>query len=75
MVTSISSDEGACSIELALSQAELFGLNLHNSREIVKQLSEAVATWHDEATTTGVSEAEQDRMSSAFEHDDLIAAR
>jgi len=44
LVTSISSDEGACSIELALSQAELFGLNLHNSREIVKQLSEAVAT-------------------------------
>jgi len=72
--TNISLDEGTCSIELALSQAELFGLKLSESREIVSQVGKAVKTWRNVATKVGVSKAEQDRMSSAFEHDDLIAA-
>jgi len=73
--TNISLEEGTCSIELALSQADLFGLNLNQSREIIKQVGEAVTTWREVAKVLGVSKAEQDRMSSAFEHEDLIAAR
>lgn len=73
--TNISLDEGTCSIELAMSQAELFGLNANESREIVSQVGKAVTTWRDVANNVGVSKAEQDRMSSAFEHDDLMAAR
>jgi len=73
--TNISLDEGTCSIELALSQSDLFGLNLKESRKIVSQVGKAVASWRDVACSVGVSKAEQDRMSSAFEHDDLVAAR
>jgi len=73
--TNISLDEGTCSIDLALSQAELFGLNLDQSRDIVRQVGKAVTSWRKIASDVGVSQSEQDRMSSAFEHDDLNAVR
>ena len=72
--TNISLDEGTCSIDLALSQAELFGLRLNESRSIVRQVGLATATWRDVAKNAGVSNAELDRMSSAFEHEDLSSA-
>jgi len=60
---------------LALSQADLFGLNLNESREIVKKVGEAVTTWREVVKVPGVCNVEQGRMLSAFEHDDLIAAK
>lgn len=72
--TNISLDEGTCSIELALSQAELFGLNSTQSREIIKQVASSVATWREVAQSVGSNKIEQDRMSSAFEHKDLVDA-
>jgi len=73
--TNISLDEGTCSIDLALSQAELFGLSLKESHKIVQQVGTAVSGWRDVASSVGTSKAEQDRMSSAFEHDDLHNAK
>ena len=72
--TNISLEEGTCSIELALSQAELFGLSLSEARNIISDVAVAVATWRVVATGVGSNKSEQDRMSSAFEHDDLIQA-
>lgn len=68
--TNISLDEGSCSIDLALSQAELFGLTLADARTIVAEVGQAVATWRDVSKTMGVSEKEVDRMASAFVHAD-----
>jgi len=73
--TNISLDEGTCSIDLALSQATLFGLKLEQARDIVRQVGKAVSSWRKVANDVGVRKSEQDRMSSAFEHDDLNAAR
>ena len=72
--TNISLEEGTCSIELALAQAELFGLTLTNTRKIVKEVGGAVTTWRDVAKSVGVKKSEQDRMSRAFEHEDLMRA-
>ncbi len=72
--TNISLDEGTCSIELALSQAELFGLSLKESRNVVAQVGKAVSSWRNIARGVGIANSEVERMSSAFEHDDLIVA-
>jgi len=75
LTTNISLDEGTCSIELALSQAELFGLTPGDSKEIINQVSSVVATWRDVAKSAGLSNSALDRMSSAFEHKDLADAQ
>jgi len=72
--TDISLEEGTCSIELALSQAELFGLGLSEARAIISDVAAAVETWRVVAKSVGSNKFEQDRMSSAFEHDDLVEA-
>lgn len=41
---------------------------------IAAEVGEAVATWREEARRLRISAAETERMSSAFEHDDLDAA-
>jgi len=72
--TNISLDEGSCSIDLALSQAALFGLSLADARTIVAEVGQAVSTWRDVSKTMGVSEKEIDRMASAFVHADFEMA-
>jgi serine/threonine-protein kinase HipA len=44
------------------------------AREIAAEVGQAVATWRDEAARLGLTEAEIDRMASAFEHEDLQGA-
>ncbi len=73
--TNISLDEGTCSIELALSQADLFGLSLAAARNIVSEVGKAVSAWREVAKGVGLTKPGWDRMSSAFEHSDLAYAR
>lgn len=75
LTTNISIDEGTCSIELARDQAELFGLSSKQASEIIAEVGTAVADWRSVAQTLGQSQTQIDRMASAFEHDDLEAAR
>jgi len=72
--TNISLDEGTCSIDLALSQAELFGLSLISARKIVVEVGQAVATWREVAKALGLNRGEIERMESAFEHGDSVMA-
>ena len=72
--TNISLDEGTCSIELALSQADLFGVTRKDSNAIVREVGMAVSSWNDVAKRVGLSKAPIDRMSSAFDHKDLADA-
>ena len=71
LTTNISLDEGTCSIELALSQAELFGLGIDDAKETVAEVGAAVADWRRIAAQAGQTSKQIDRMASAFEHDDL----
>lgn len=73
--TNISLDEGTCSIDLALSQATLFGLSLVEAQSVTSEVGAAVATWRDVAKSVGLVKLEQERMSSAFEHGDLAFAK
>lgn len=74
LTTNISLDEGTCSIELALSQSELFGLSLGDAKAIVSEVGRAVKDWRRIARQAGQTENQLDRMASAFEHEDLNAA-
>jgi len=46
-------------------------LTLTNARKMVREVGGAVTTWRDVANSVGSNKSDQDRMSSAFEHEDL----
>ena len=72
--TNISIDDATCSIELALDQAGMFGLNDRQAKGITLEVARAVAPWRAVAASVGESPAAIERMSSAFEHEDLERA-
>ncbi|MCA8891359.1 MAG: HipA domain-containing protein [Hyphomonas sp.] len=74
LTTNISLDEGTCSIDLALSQAELFGLSLADAKENVVEVGCVTKGWRQVARQVGETTSRIDRMASAFEHGDLRAA-
>jgi serine/threonine-protein kinase HipA len=74
LTTNIDLDEGTCSVDLAESAAEYFGLGLAQARTVIKEVAAATATWRTVAKETGARPAEINRMASAFEHDDLTKA-
>jgi serine/threonine-protein kinase HipA len=55
--------------------AGYFDLDDGKARNIAKQVGEAVSKWRAEAARHGLAKGEIDRMSSAFEHEDLRAAQ
>jgi serine/threonine-protein kinase HipA len=73
--TSISLDDGAASLDLALEVSEYFGLSLEEARSIAADVGRAVAAWRVQAAKLGLPKTEIERMASAFEHQDLKAAR
>lgn len=75
LATAIDPDDTTASLDLALSVAAYFELADAPAREIAAEVARAVATWRDEAARLGLTPGEIDRMASAFEHDDLRAAR
>lgn len=72
--TSISLDDGTCSIELARENAGHFGLSLSEADVIVREVAAATARWRGVAAALGISPSEIDRMETAFEHDELRLA-
>ena len=59
------------SLELALGVASQFGINSKLACKIAREVGSAVSSWKDCALRLGLSRHECERMSSAFEHDDL----
>jgi serine/threonine-protein kinase HipA len=74
LTTAIDLDDGAASLDLALSVADYFELTGDEARAIAAEVGQAVSRWRAEAGSLGLTKAEIDRMASAFEHDDLEAA-
>lgn len=75
LTTNIDLDEGTCSLDLVESAAGYFGLGLPAARAIISEVGRAVSGWREVAQAVGARQAEINRMSTAFEHDDLARAR
>ena len=68
--------EGESSVEAALAVAPSFGLaSVKEARAIAREVGAAVSTWRAIGAKHGLKKRDLDRMESAFEHDDLQAAR
>jgi serine/threonine-protein kinase HipA len=74
LATAINEDDGAASLDLAMSVAEYFELEKDKAKAIAAQVGKAVSKWRDAAARYGIGKIEIDRMASAFEHDDLKKA-
>ena len=66
--------DGTASLDTAMAIAPMFGISEGDARAIAAQVGSAVAGWRGAATRFGMTPAQIDRMSSAFEHEDLRAA-
>jgi serine/threonine-protein kinase HipA len=75
LATAINEDDNTASLPLAMEVAGYFELEDGKAREIAKQVGKAVSKWRDEAARHGLTKNEIERMASAFEHEDLKAAR
>lgn len=74
LTTNIDLDEGTCSLDLLEAAAGFFALTLAQAREIIRQVADATSTWREVAKSVGARSIEINRMSSAFEHEDLQRA-
>jgi len=74
LTTNISLDEGTCSLDLLEAAAEYFSLSLAQARMIIKEVALVTSGWRDIAKEVGARSVEIQRMSSAFEHDELKQA-
>ena len=74
LTTAIDLDDGAASLDLAMSVVGYFELDEAKAHVIAAEVGQAVATWREEASQLSLTRAEIDRMASAFEHEDLKAA-
>lgn len=67
-------DDPTASLELALAVSRDFTLSERDAIAAAAAVGRAVARWRDEAAALDISPNEVERMSSAFEHEDLDAA-
>jgi serine/threonine-protein kinase HipA len=75
LTTAIDLDDGTALLKLALKVASYFELSEDEAHRIAGQVGQAVAAWRREAKKLGLTAPEIERMASAFEHDDLKAAK
>ncbi|HRN89895.1 type II toxin-antitoxin system HipA family toxin [Hyphomicrobium sp.] len=71
-VHALAIDEGdaTASIDTALSVAKQFGLKPQRAKAIAAEVGAAVSEWRGVAKSQGLTPAQIERMSSAFDHDD-----
>ena len=74
LATPIDPADPSASLDLALANADYFGLTASEARRVIGEVGAVVAGWRSEAAKLGITPAEIDRMASAFEHEDLAAA-
>ncbi len=74
LTTAIDLDDADANLDLVLSVIDEFQLTEEDANQIICEVGMAVSQWREVATRLGVSTAEQNRMASAFEHEDLRRA-
>ena len=72
--TAIDLVDPTASLELALEWAHHFGVDEQRAKTIVRAQGVVIALWRKEAVKLKIKKEELDRMSSAFEHEDLRQA-
>jgi serine/threonine-protein kinase HipA len=72
--TAIDEQDTTASVALAFDVASYFGLSTDQAREIARQVARPIRQWRRVAASLGIEATEIERMSSAFEHEDLAAA-
>lgn len=72
--TAINEEDNSASLQLAMDNAGYFDLEAAKAHSIAQEVGKAVSTWRDEAARHDLTKREIDRMTSAFEHDDLRMA-
>jgi serine/threonine-protein kinase HipA len=75
LTTAIDLDDNTASLKVALGAAPYFELSANEALQIASQVGKAVGTWRRVAAKLGLTPREIDRMASAFEHEDLKAAK
>ena len=70
----IDESDGTASLDTAFRIVPMFGMTEGNARTIAAEVGTAVGRWRNAAARHGITQDEADRMSSAFEHEDLDAA-
>lgn len=70
LTTSITYDDPRASLDPAFEFAEYLGIPKDEALATIKQVAQATATWRDVATRFGISSSAQERMVTAFEHDE-----
>jgi serine/threonine-protein kinase HipA len=75
LTTAINETDSTASLDLALSVARDFGLKITEANAIAADVGKAVLDWRTVANETGISKTQVDRMSSAFEHNDLTPSQ
>ena len=66
--------DGTASLDTAMAIAPMFGISEGDARAIAGEVGRAVRGWRGAATRFGMTPDQIDRVSSAFEHEDLRAA-
>ena len=74
LTTAINEDDGTASLALAMEVAGYFELDDEKARNIAAQVGRAASRWRAEAGRHGLTQAEINRMASAFDHEDLKTA-
>ncbi len=69
--TAIDLIDPSASLELALSVADYFEIEKLQAKKIAKEVGSSVASWNKEALKLKIKKEEIERMSSAFQHEDL----
>jgi serine/threonine-protein kinase HipA len=73
--TAITEDlDVTASLDLALEVAGHFGLRAEGARKVVSEVHAAVRGWREVAARFGIGNAEIERLATAFEHQDAVAA-
>ncbi len=63
----ISEKDNALDLDLALSVTDYFRVNKTKAKKIIDKTKKALTEWRNVAKSIGISKAEQDRMTKAFE--------
>src|SRR5256885_2328981 len=74
LATAINEDDNTASLALAMEVAGYFELEDAKAREIAAQVGNSVARWDEDAGELGIGKTDRERMTSAFNHDDLQKA-